>query len=198
MGTDRLGRAFFIRPTEVVAEELIGCSVFRRTDDGLVGGVIVETEAYGGAEDAASHAAIYPRSRASVMASAPGTVYVYRSYGIHCCLNIVSKPLDSVGAVLLRAVEPTTGLELMRARRPGRADRDLCRGPGRVCRALGITLADAMIDVVAHGDLWIEPSEKTLCVSATPRVGITRAVDVPWRFAAAGSPFVSAMRTVPA
>lgn len=197
MTPERLDRSFFTRPTEQVAEELVGCALFRRTADGLVGGVVVETEAYGGPEDLASHAAIYPRSRATIMGSQPGTAYVYRSYGVHSCFNVVSKLVDGVGAVLIRALEPTTGLDLMRLRRGGRAETDLCRGPGRLCQAFAITTSDAYTDVVASDDLWFEPRGAPPIVSRSTRVGITRAVSTPWRFFVDGSRFVSSGRTTP-
>lgn len=198
MSRERLDRAFFARPTEVVAQALVGCGLYRRTDEGLVGGTIVETEAYGGPEDPASHAALYPRSRAAVMASRPGTLYVYRSYGIHNCLNVVSKPIGAIGAVLIRAIEPTVGIELLRARRGPRPDRDLCRGPGRVCQAFAIDLCDALTDIVDRDDLWLEPRAASPSLRRSPRVGITRAVAVEWRFFAGDSPFVSGDRMVAA
>lgn len=193
---DRLDRAFFARPTEVVAEALVGCRLFRETADGLVAGRIIETEAYGGPTDPASHAAMYPRSREAVMASAPGTVYVYRSYGIHACMNVVAKEEGAVGAVLLRAVEPTMGLDLMRHRRRGCSDRDLSRGPGRLAQAFAIGLADDGSDVVARDDLWIDATRSNVVVARSQRVGITRAVEREWRFTEAGSPFVSGRRVV--
>ena len=196
MCRDRLTRSFFARPTEIVAEALLGCELYRRTVEGLVGGVIVETEAYGGLDDPASHAAMYTRSRASVMASRPGTAYVYRSYGVHHCFNVVAKPEGSVGAVLVRAVEPTTGIDLMRSRRSTSSDRDLCRGPGRLCQAFAIELPDTLTDVVARDDLWLEAAKSEPFVSRSPRVGITRAVERPWRFFVPGSPFVSKGRVV--
>ena len=196
MGPDasRLDRVFFARPTEVVAEALVGCWLVRETQEGLVAGRIVETEAYGGPADPASHAAMYPRSREAVMASAAGTVYVYRSYGVHACLNVVAKVDGAVGAVLIRAVQPCGGIALMRRRRGDVPDRDLCRGPGRLTQAFAITIVDSMTDVVARDDLWLEPAEGNAVVVRSPRVGITRAVDREWRFTEAASPFVSGRR----
>lgn len=196
MCPDRLDRAFFDRPTDTVAEALLGCMLYRRTEDGLVGGVVAETEAYGGLDDPASHAAMYTRSRASVMSSQPGTAYVYRSYGIHHCFNVVAKPEGGVGAVLLRAVEPTTGIDLMRSRRGTSADRDLCRGPGRLCQAFAISVADTLTDVVGRDDLWLERASVVPSVARSPRIGITREVERPWRFFVVGSPFVSKSRLV--
>lgn len=173
---------------------MVGCALFRRTADGLVGGVVVETEAYGGPEDLASHAAIYPRSRATIMGSQAGTAYVYRSYGVHSCFNVVANLAGGVGAVLIRAVEPTVGVGLMQLRRGDRAGADLCRGPGRLCLAFAITLADAYTDVVVSDDLWFGPRDVLLVVSRSTRVGISRAVGTPWRFFVHGSRFVSADR----
>lgn len=180
----------------MVAEELIGCGLYRRSGDGLVGGVIVETEAYGGPEDPASHAALYPRARAAIMGREPGTAYVYRSYGIHDCFNVVAKPVGEVGAVLVRAVEPTIGLDVMRRRRGGRTEVDLCRGPGRLCQAFGITKEDDDTDVVVSDDLWLGHRDVLPVVCRSSRVGITRAVDVPWRFFVDRSRFVSAARAI--
>lgn len=194
MSPDRLDREFFARPTEVVAADLVGCGLFRKTDGGLVGGLIVETEAYGGLEDPASHAAMYTRSRAAVMASPPGTAYVYRSYGIHSCFNVVAKPRGGVGAVLLRAVEPVIGMELMRARRGAQSDRDLCRGPGRLCQAFAISVGDSLTNVVARDDLWLTHLRTVPDVARSRRIGITRAVEKPWRFFLADSPYVSSTR----
>jgi DNA-3-methyladenine glycosylase len=132
------------------------------------------------------------------MFAAPGTAYVYRSYGIHSCLNVVTESEGVAAAVLLRAMRPTVGLELMRRRR-GRSisDRDLARGPGRLCQALGITTADNGTDLASDA-LWVRETTDApdLLIAATPRIGITRAAERPWRFVVCDSRYISG-RPVP-
>lgn len=148
-----------------------------------VSGRIVETEAYM-RSDPASHSFNGPTTRNAVMFGPPGRLYVYLSYGIHCCANVVTGAEGDGQAVLLRAVAPVEGLDVMRSRRRGRPDRDLANGPGKLCEALGITLAD-------DGAPLTDPSSPIRILDdATPpperivgpRIGITRAVDTPWRF----------------
>ena len=189
-----LPRAFYDRPTLDVARDLIGKTLLRRTVDGLAGGVIVETEAYVAAIDPAAHAYRGKTPRNASMFAAPGAAYIYRSYGIHYCLNVVTEAEGQAAAVLLRAIRPTIGLDLMRARRgPGIRDRDLARGPGRLCQALALTTAEDGVDLLGDALTITEtPDAERLAVAATPRVGITRAADWMWRFVAAGDPYVSA------
>jgi DNA-3-methyladenine glycosylase len=148
-----------------------------------VSGRIVETEAYTRA-DPASHSFNGPTARNAVMFGPPGRLYVYLSYGIHCCANVVTGADGDGQAVLLRAVAPIEGLDVIRARRRGRSDRDLANGPGKLCEALGITLADdgtALTDgssPIRIVDDGTPPPEPTI----GPRVGITRGADTPWRF----------------
>lgn len=189
-----LARAFYSRPTLEVARELLGKTLWRRTADGLVSGVIVETEAYVAAIDPAAHAYRGKTPRNASMFAAPGTAYVYRSYGVHYCLNAVTEAEGVAAAVLLRALRPTAGFDLMRARRgSGISDRDLARGPGRLCQALALTTADDG-DSLLGPDLWISetPGATALPIATTPRIGITQAADWPWRFVIAGEPYVSA------
>lgn len=189
-----LPRAFYDRPTLDVARDLIGKTLLRRTVDGLAGGVIVETEAYVAAIDPAAHAYRGKTPRNASMFAAPGTAYIYRSYGIHSCLNVVTEAEGQAAAVLLRAIRPTIGLNLMRARRgPAISDRDLARGPGRLCQALALTTADDGVDLLGAAlTITDTPGAERLAVAATTRVGITRAADWLWRFVAAGDPYVSA------
>jgi DNA-3-methyladenine glycosylase len=175
-----------------VARALIGATLLV---DG-VGGVIVETEAYD-ASDAASHTHRGPTPRNRAMFGPPGRAYVYRSYGMHWCLNFVCREAGHGAGVLIRALQPTHGLAQMRARRglpPGAADdRLLCAGPGRVGQALGITLAHYGLPLHAppFAVLAAPPGAPAAQVLHGPRIGISKAVDLPWRFGLAGSPHLS-------
>lgn len=176
--------SFFHRPVAEVAQDLLGRVLVSRLGGILVAGRIVETEAYLGAEDPASHAWKGRRTpRNEALFGPPGTWYVYRSYGIHWCANLVTAPADVGGAVLLRAVEPVAGLEAMRRRRGGAADARLGRGPGNLCQALGITRSldglpmRASEVIVVRGRPVPEGA-----VEVTPRIGISRAADWPLRF----------------
>jgi DNA-3-methyladenine glycosylase len=186
----RLGADFFDRSVQAVARELIGC---RLLYDG-VGGTIVETESYE-RDDPACHAYVGLTARTAVIFGPPGRAYVYLSYGIHSLLNFVCGPDGEPAAVLVRALEPTDGLEAMRERRgPRHADTELCNGPGKLTEALGITLADNDTDL-SRPPFEILPADGDLPeVVTSPRVGITKAVEFPWRFSAAGSRFVSRPR----
>jgi DNA-3-methyladenine glycosylase len=189
---------FYARPVLEVARELIGCTVEHRG----AAGVIVETEAYHESEPAC-HAFVGLTSRTATLFGAPGRAYVYRSYGIHALLNAVCEPEDVGAAVLIRALMPTAGIEQMRARRgpiagrPAR-DEDLCSGPGKLTQALDIELSenatplsDGPVRIRARAAAWREPS-----VAQGTRIGITRAVDLPWRFCATGSRHVSRPRPI--
>jgi DNA-3-methyladenine glycosylase len=187
------GREFFDRSVHRVARELIGCTVVH----GETGGVIVETESYH-ADDAACHAYGGPTPRSSVLFGPPGTVYVYLSYGIHSLLNFVAEPEGDAAAVLIRALEPVEGVELMRSRRGVDGIEELCSGPGKLTQALGIDLAlngssleRGPIRVLPRRPGWRRPR-----ISTSPRVGITRDAHLPWRFCAAGNRFVSRPRPI--
>jgi DNA-3-methyladenine glycosylase len=175
----------FSAPSVEVARQLIGTTLLV---DG-VGGRIVETEAYDH-DDPASHSFPGPTKRNTVMFGPPCRAYVYRSYGIHWCLNFVCRSEGHGAGVLIRAIEPVAGLEIMRARRGLDDVRLLCSGPGRVSQALGITQAHSglAIDVPPFQLL---PSPEPVVVVTGPRIGISKAIDMPWRFGLAGSPFVS-------
>jgi DNA-3-methyladenine glycosylase len=194
---------FYARPVLEVAPDLIGCTV----EHGETAGVIVETEAYHESEPAC-HAYVGLTARTETLFGEPGRAYVYRSYGIHALLNAVCEPVGVGAAVLIRALAPLTGIELMRARRgllgedgdvdaeAGQArslDRELCSGPGKLTQALGIeldengtSLASGPVRIGARAGEWRQPE-----VVAGSRVGITRAVELRWRFCAAGDPNVS-------
>ncbi len=180
---DHLPRVVFDASAVEVARALIGATLRLRG----AGGVIVETEAYTPG-DQASHSHCGPTRRNASMFGPPGHAYVYRSYGVHWCLNLVCARGH---AVLLRAIEPRFGLERMQARRGARwGVRDLCSGPGRLAQALGVTAADdgARFDLP---DFGIFPGPPPAGLLEGPRIGISRATDLPWRFGLAGSRFVS-------
>jgi DNA-3-methyladenine glycosylase len=181
----RLRRAFFNRSVHEVAPDLIGASLLF---DG-VGGRIVEVEAYHHTEPAA-HSFRGPTARNAIMFGPAGYAYVYRSYGIHWCLNFVCEPKGSASAVLIRAVEPTAGLKVMRRRRGLSDERLLCSGPGRVCAALGITSAQNGL-ALDEPPFELFAREGTAEVVAGVRIGITKAADLPWRYGLKGSRFLS-------
>jgi DNA-3-methyladenine glycosylase len=179
---------FYDRPVVEVAPDLIGCTVVH----GECAGVIVETEAYHETEPAChAWAGLTPRTR--VLFERPGLAYVYRSYGIHAMLNTVCEGEGTGAAVLIRALEPVAGLDAMRARRGLDKPTDLCSGPGKLCQAMGIwldldgtSLQDGPIIIGAREDGWEDPE-----IVVGTRIGITRAVELPWRFCAARSAHVS-------
>jgi DNA-3-methyladenine glycosylase len=195
---DALPPSWYARPADVVARELLGTVLVSRIGGLEVSGRIVETEAYVGPHDDASHAAVRVgrTGRNQSMFGPPGIAYVYRIYGVHWCLNVVTDEQDYPAAVLIRAVEPLTGLGVMRARRfPGRVppgDRALASGPGKLAAAFGI---DGALDgVPLNGPrLWLQPGPPLAAdaVRTGPRIGITRAADWPLRFCEAGSPWLS-------
>jgi DNA-3-methyladenine glycosylase len=188
---DRLSREFFARSPVCVAHDLIGCVLSVLTGEATLSGRIVETEAYGDESDLASHTAIYRVSRKGVMRAPPGTAYVYRSYGIHACFNIVAHEEGTAGAVLIRAVEPTEGAEIMAQRRGASDCKRLAIGPGNVTKAYGITLDDSGTDVVVSNNIIVRPCTGNAVVKNSTRIGITRDIDRPWRFYDPSSPAVS-------
>jgi DNA-3-methyladenine glycosylase len=181
----RLGRDFFARSVHEVAPDLIGVTL--RVDG--VGGPVVEAEAYD-QEDPASHGFRGRTARNASMFGPPGHAYVYRSYGIHWCLNLVCETEGTAAAVLLRALEPAYGLERMQDRRGTTNPRLLCAGPGRLCEALGIT---GEHDGLALDEPPFELRRPTepLEVAVAPRIGITQAAELPWRYVLAGSRYLS-------
>ncbi|HUA59457.1 MAG TPA: DNA-3-methyladenine glycosylase [Verrucomicrobiae bacterium] len=184
-----LRRAFYARDCVTVSRELLGKILVH----GETAGIIVETEAYPGGDDLASHSArgITPRTR--VIFGPPGHAYVYFIYGMYECLNLVAEPDGAPGCALIRALEPVSGIETMRLRRPrARALHDLTSGPGKLTLALGITRAQNGVDVT-HGDLVVrEPAAATpIEIEVTPRIGIRHCADRMLRFLIRGNPFVS-------
>jgi DNA-3-methyladenine glycosylase len=186
----RLDATFFNRSVHLVANDLIGCQLFYEG----CGGTIVETESYD-RDDPACHAYVGLTKRTETLFGPPGRAYVYLSYGIHSLLNAVAEPEGDAAAVLIRALEPTAELDAMRARRGERPDTDLCSGPGKLTEALGVGLDDNNADLTADPFLLLpaEPGWSGDVVTG-PRVGIAKAVERPWRFSLAGSPFVSRPR----
>lgn len=182
-----LARRFYARDPVTVARDLLGRLVVRDLDGVHMVGRIVEAEAYA-AEDPASHAFRGPTRRNASMFGPPGHAYVYVSHGIHHCLNATT---GGGAAVLVRAVEPLAGVAEMAHRRGTDRIRRLCAGPGRLCQAMGITLADDGRDLVAGDGLWIAPGRRAPHAVATRRVGVAVAAERPWRFVVASSPFAS-------
>jgi DNA-3-methyladenine glycosylase len=183
----KLDRDFFARSVHDVAPALIGVTLL--VDD--VGGRIVEVEAYDH-EDPAAHGFRGRTPRNASMFGSPGHAYVYRSYGIHWCLNVVCEDEGVAAAVLIRALEPLRGLELMRVRRGLHDERTLCSGPGKLCQALGITREhDGLPLDRLPFELLARAREQDHEILAGPRIGITEAADRPWRYGLAQSPFVS-------
>lgn len=179
---------FYARPVLEVARDLIGCVV----SHGESSGIVVETEAYHDSEPAC-HAHIGLTARTHVLFGPPGRAYVYRSYGIHALLNAVCEPEGVGAAVLIRALEPLDGIERMVARRGPRPERDLCSGPGKLTQALGIGLELNQTDL-AGGPIRISappPEWEGGEIAADRRIGITKAVELPWRFSLAASRYLS-------
>ncbi len=180
-----LKRSFFARPVLEVAPDLIGATMLV---DG-VGGIIVEVEAYHHTEPAA-HSFNGPTPRNQVMFGPPGFSYVYRSYGIHWCVNFVCEKTGEASAVLIRALQPTHGIPAMRRRRGLHDERSLCSGPGKLCEALGITIAHSELPLDAPPYALYARVGKPEVVTGL-RIGITKAVDLPWRYGLKGSKFLS-------
>jgi DNA-3-methyladenine glycosylase len=190
-----LTAALLARPPEEVAPSLLG-AVLRH---GEVAVRIAEVEAYAGPRDPASHAFRGPTPRNEVMFGPPGHLYLYFSYGMHWAANVVCGPDGTAGGCLLRAGQVVEGVELARERRHGAPERDLARGPGRLTQALGLSLEHRGLDLFAGGPVRLEPRRGTdvVEVATGPRVGVSQAADVPWRFWVAGSRYVSAYKRSP-
>lgn len=191
-----LPRAFFERPTLEVAPDLLGTLVVRvlqppeQPGSVVLVARLVEVEAYLGPEDPASHA--YRRTpRSAIMWGPPGRAYVYFSYGNHFCMNVVTEPEGTAGAVLLRAAEPVEGVEVMRWLRATDDLRQLLRGPGRLTKALAVDRGFNGWDLTQPGPLYLARGQPPEKVATSARVGIRRAADRPWRFFDPRSPFVS-------
>jgi DNA-3-methyladenine glycosylase len=191
--TPPLPRTFYDRDTERVARELLGAILECTTPDGVAAGRIVETEAYLGEHDLACHAAAGRTQRTAPLYGPPGIAYVYLIYGMYWCFNAVTRAEHEPSAVLVRAIEPVRGIELMRRRRPtARRDIDLTNGPGKLCLALGIDARhntkrlDRPPVIIRAGDAIADHD-----VSVTPRIGITQSADWPLRWIVTDNPYVS-------
>ena len=193
-----LPHSFYARPTLQVAEELLGKVLVHRTREGTASGVIVETEAYIGEDDPACHASFGRTQRSEPLFGPPGFAYVYLNYGVHYLMNAVTEADGYPGAVLIRALQPLEGIELMKNRRVpnghGIDEHDLCRGPGNLTKALGITIKDNRLDLTTSR-LTIEDRAISVGAIATgPRIGIRVAVERPWRYWVEGHRSVSVHR----
>ncbi len=220
--TERLPREFFARPATEVAPDLLGCVLWHASPAGLVAVRLVEVEAYRGAIDPASHSYRGRTARNAVMFGPPGHAYVYFTYGMHYCVNLTCQPVGVAEAVLIRAGAVVDGTDLAQRRRYGlagtdgsaeadtgrngrRRDRDLARGPGRLCQALGIDRSEDGADACApSGPIGISPPEAfgqaevagSADIRVGPRVGISRAADLPWRYWLGGDRHVSAYKAL--
>jgi len=188
--------SFFEGPTVAVARRLIGASLFRRVSTGaIVGGRIVETEAYLPLVDPASHGYRGPTKRNVSMFGRPGRAYVYFIYGNYYCLNVTTEPVGIGAAVLIRALEPMTGIDAMRRRRPNVPDHKLASGPGNLCRSLDVDRSCDGADLVTDDRIWIEPQTlthgDTPHIIASSRIGLRNAATWPLRFYDENSPSIS-------
>lgn len=187
-----LPKSFFEGKTvEEFANALLGCELVHQTPEGTTAGIIVETESYH-QTDEASHSYNGKTKRTEVMFGPPGHAYVYFTYGMHWCFNITAEPAGTGAGVLIRALEPTQGIELMKKRRSKENIHDLCSGPSKLVQAMGITKDDYGKPVV-RGEFGLNPREKaaSLSIRSGPRIGIKKAVHRPWRFWIRDNPFVS-------
>jgi len=195
-----LPRSFYDRPTLTVVEALLGKVLVHRTPEGTAAGMIVEAEAYIGEDDPACHAAPGPTVRNAPLYGRPGCAYVYLNYGIHHLVNAVTEAEGRPAAVLIRALHPIDGVALMRRRREagngGVEDAGLCRGPGNLTRALGITLAQNELDLVSSRLVIEDRGYPAGAVAWGPRIGIRVGMDRPWRCWITGHPSVSGPRRV--
>lgn len=188
----RVGRAFYAHPALAVAEGLLGRMLVFESDDGPLGGRIVEVEAYGGDDDPASHAYSGRTARNATMWGPPGHAYVYFTYGMHHCVNLVTGDEGVAAAVLIRAMTPEIGVETMHERRPHLEPARLLSGPGRVCAGLGITREHDGLDLV-RGPLYVGAGGRVPArIARGPRIGIRRGLDRRWRLWVAGNASVSA------
>ncbi len=192
-----MNHLFFRQDTVELARKLLGCLLVHRTPDGVAGGMIVEAEAYVGAIDKACHAYRNRSERTEIMYHDGGHAYVYFIYGVHYCFNVVTGPEGEGNAVLIRALEPVIGLELMQRRRNAKSVRNLCNGPGKLCQALAISKNEYGMDLCAADSLLRLIRYRHVPdaqIVATPRINVAYAEEAaawPWRFYVKENPFVS-------
>lgn len=184
-----LPKKFFEQDAVSLCKALLGCELVYKSAEGLTSGIIVETEAYS-QDDAASHSYNGMTPRTKVMFGPGGYSYVYFTYGMHYCFNVVSGPEGHGQAVLIRALEPKRGIDIMKRRRIRENKRELCSGPAKLVQAMGITKSDYGRPLF-EGSLYISSGEPVKNISAGPRIGISKAVDKPWRFWITGNEYVS-------
>lgn len=185
-----LPKKFFDRPVEELAQALLGCELVHKTKEGTTAGIIVETESYH-QTDEASHSFKYKSGRNKVMFGPSGHTYVYFTYGMHWCFNVVAEPAGIGAAVLIRALEPTQGIELMKKRRGKDDESQLCNGPAKLVQAMGISKADYGKPLYKGDSHITKPKLKGFKISCGPRIGISKAKDTPWRFWIKDNKFVS-------
>ncbi|HYC12360.1 MAG TPA: DNA-3-methyladenine glycosylase [Nitrososphaerales archaeon] len=188
---ERLGRAFYAASSPVVARNALGKVLVRVREGRRLSGIIVETEAYRGSGDPASHAYHGKTRRNEVMFGEPGHAYVYFTYGNHFCLNLTCEPTGKPAAVLVRAIEPMEGIDVMKGNRGVEDVRNLTSGPGKLTKALGIARVLNGEDLVTSARLFLEEGMKPSGVGTSPRVGVTEGGERNWRFFARGSLFLS-------
>ena len=190
----KLDRDFYVRDGLTVARELIGKKLIHRSAEGMTGGLIVEAEAYMGAVDAAAHSFKGRTKRTEIQYADGGRAYIYMIYGMHICFNVTANVVDVPEAVLIRALEPTDGIELMMRRRNKKSPRELCNGPGKLTQAMGITIANYGVDLCGD-EIFIETTDRAVEIDSARRVNVDyagAAADFPWRFLLRGSDFISA------
>lgn len=184
-----LPKSFYQQDAVSLAQALIGCELVHVTEEGATAGIIVETEAYC-QDDEASHSFRGMTKRNEVMFGPAGRAYIYFTYGMHYCMNVVAGPEGRAEAVLIRALEPATGVELMQDRRGTEDLHNLCSGPAKLVQAMGLVREQNGVSLTTN-ELYIKPEVNKYKVSATPRINIRQAIDKPWRWIAPDSPFIT-------
>ena len=190
----KLGRDFYMRDAITVARKLIGKKLVHRSADGITGGIIVEAEAYMGAIDAAAHSFKGRTRRTEIQYAEGGRAYIYMIYGMHICFNVTTNAVDVPEAVLIRALEPVDGIDLMKIRRKKKLPKELCNGPGKLTQAMAISMADYGVDLCGN-ELFIETTERAVELDAARRINVAyagAAAEFPWRFLMRNSAFISA------
>lgn len=185
-----MNKDLLLKDSLKVAKSLLGYILVHETKDDITSGIIVETEAYH-QDDPASHTYRGQTARNAVMFGPPGFAYVYFTYGMHYCFNVVTGPQGSGQAVLIRALEPVEGIELMKQRRGMDAELQLTNGPAKLVQAMGITKADYGANLLNKSKLRLKPGPKPAKITQTTRIGIKQATDKPWRFYITGNPYIS-------